>query len=69
MGKLIELLTCDDNKTFEPAYFWAAVIIIVGLGMVVYCGIFKDTPFNIQDYGIGTASMLAGLGAAAKWGK
>ena len=68
MVKLLELLTCDDNKTFEPAYFWAAVIIVVGLGLTVY-GTITGKPFSIQDYGIGTASMLAGLGAAAKWGK
>lgn len=68
MTKLLELLTCDDNKTFEPAYFWAALIIVVGLGLTVY-GTVTGKPFDIQQYGIGSAAMLTGLGAAAKWGK
>jgi len=68
MKKLLELLTCDDNKTFEPAYFWSACIIVVGLGLSIY-GVVTGKPFDLQSYGMGSAAMLAGLGAAAKWGK
>lgn len=59
--KLIELITGDDNVTLEPAYFWAGVVIFVGLGLQVYSTV-SGNSFDIQAYGIGAGAMLTGLG-------
>lgn len=68
MKKLAELLTGDDNVTLEPAYFWACIIIVIGLGLEIYSVIMQH-PFDFQGYGMASGGLLGGLGIGAKLGK
>ncbi|SIT43785.1 conserved hypothetical protein [Paraburkholderia piptadeniae] len=68
LGKLMQLVTGDDNTTIEPAYAWSAVVIVVGLGLEVF-SVVSGKPFDFQAYGIGAAGLLGGLGLSAKIGK
>ncbi len=65
---LPDLITTDDNKTLEPAYFWSAAIIAVFLFLSV-ASFFTGKAFDYQAYGIGAGGVLGGLGAAAKFGR
>ncbi|PRF55306.1 hypothetical protein C6Q11_05135 [Burkholderia multivorans] len=67
LQKLLQLITGTDNTTLEPAYFWAAVVIAVGLGLEVY-SVAAGKSFDIQAYGVGAVGMLTGLGLAKKFG-
>jgi hypothetical protein len=64
----MDLITTDDGKTLEPAYFWTAVVIIIGLGLEVF-SVVAAKPFDFQAYGIGAVGLLTGLGLSAKFGK
>lgn len=68
LKKLIELITGDDNATLEPAYFFSALAVLIGLGLEVY-SVIASKPFDFQAYGIGAAALLTGLGMSAKFGK
>lgn len=65
--KLLEAVTGEDNKTLEPAYLWSAVIIMVGLGLQIYCTVTGKT-FDLQQFGVGACALLAGLGVSKKLG-
>lgn len=66
--KLMDLITTDDGKTLEPAYWWTAVVIVVGLALEVF-SVVTGKPFDFQAYGIGAVGLLGGLGLSAKFGK
>jgi uncharacterized membrane protein len=68
LKRLLQLVTGDDNATLEPAYAWSAVAVVVGLALEVY-SVATGKPFDMQAYGVGAASLLAGLGVSAKLGK
>lgn len=66
--KLMDLITTDDGKTLEPAYFWSSVAIVIGLGLAI-ASFVLGKPFDIQAYGVGAGVLLTGLGMSAKFGK
>ncbi|WP_416052737.1 hypothetical protein [Cupriavidus basilensis] len=68
LKKLLELITGDDSITLEPAYLWSAVVIVVGLGLEIYC-VVSGKSFDFQGYGVGAVGLLGGLGLSAKFGK
>lgn len=67
LKKLLELITGDDNMTLEPAYVWWAVVIIVGLGLEIYC-VIVGKAFDLQAYGIGAGVLMLGAGFSKKLG-
>jgi hypothetical protein len=66
--KLSDLITGDDGSALEPAYAMSTLVIVIGLGLEVYCTL-AGKPFDLQAYGIGAAALLGGLGISAKLGK
>ena len=67
LKKLIELITGDDNVTIEPAYFWWAVTMIIGLSLEIYCTV-TGKAFDLQAYGIGAGVLMTGAGLGKKLG-
>ncbi|WP_175795981.1 hypothetical protein [Burkholderia anthina] len=65
--KLGELVTGDDNKTIEPAYFLGALAFLIGLGLEVYA-VTEGKPFDLQSYGLGVGALLVAVGAGKKLG-
>lgn len=61
---MIHLFTESDNKTFDVTRVLAALSILTGLALAVISVVFKNTPLNMQDYGIGIGALFAGVGAA-----
>lgn len=66
--KLLEAFTGDDNVTLEPAYFWTGLVVLTALVLQSYVTI-KTGVFDLQQFGIGMASILGGGAAYAKLGK
>ena len=53
-----------DNTTFDVTKALATVSVLTGIGLAIFSVVWKDLPFNYQDYAIGTAALFAGLGVA-----
>ena len=64
LKKLLELITGEDNVTIEPAYFWWAASLAVGLALEIY-SVTTGKTFDLQAYGIGVGALL-GLGGLGK---
>ncbi len=64
LKKLLELITGEDNVTIEPAYFWWAAALAVGLSLEIYA-VVAGKPFDLQAYGLGVGALL-GLGGLGK---
>ncbi|MDE3023311.1 MAG: hypothetical protein KGI54_15930 [Pseudomonadota bacterium] len=67
LKKLFDLITGEDNLTLEPSYFWAAIVIVIGLALEIY-SVLWGKAFDFQAYGIASVGMLTGLGLAKKLG-
>ena len=61
LKKLLELVTEDDNKTLCPVRFAAMVAFVIAMWLQVHAT-YYNAPFNIENFGIGVGSLLAGLG-------
>lgn len=59
-----DMFTERDNETADVTRVLAALSIITGLGLAIISVVWKDTPLNMQDYGIGIGALFAGVGAA-----
>jgi len=67
MRKMIkDSLTGVDGESFDIVRVLSALVILVALGLTIYVVVYKDTPFDIQSYGIGIGTIFAALGAALK---
>lgn len=66
-GKLMELITGEDNSTLEPAYVWWALSLVIALGLEVY-SVLTGVVFDMQAYGIGIGALLAGAGWSKRIG-
>lgn len=53
-----------DNKTYDITKGLAVLSIVTAIGLAVYSVVSQGQPFNYQDYGLGTAALFAGIGAA-----
>lgn len=53
-----------DGDTFDVVRLLAVVSILTGIGLAIFSVVYKDLPFNYQDYGLGTAALFAGVGMA-----
>lgn len=53
-----------DNKTFDVTKLLAVVSIITAIGLSIFSVVYKGQAFSYQDYGLGTAALFAGIGAA-----
>ncbi len=67
LKKLMELITGDDNKTLEPAFFMGVLACIVGFGLEIYSVAYAK-PFDFQQYGIGAGMLIGLMGAGKKLG-
>jgi uncharacterized membrane protein len=65
LKKLLEAITGDDNLTIEPAYLWGALAFLIGMGLEVWAAL-TGNPFDLQQFGIGSAALIAGLGLGKK---
>lgn len=61
LNKLLELVTEDDNKTLCPVRFAAMIAFIIAMWLQIHAS-YYNTQFNIENFGIGVGSLLAGLG-------
>lgn len=59
-------MTGKDNETYDAIRILSVLSIVIALGLTVYVVVWKDKPFNIQDYGIGLGLIFAAVGAALK---
>ena len=62
---LKHLFTGKDNETHDLVHYLAAIVILVGIVLQCYATIVQIA-FSLQEYGIGSSSMLAGLGLSLK---
>jgi hypothetical protein len=61
-----QMLTESDNQTAD-AFRWLAVLsVVVGLGLITFSVGWNKQPFDMQQFGIGIGSLLAGVGVALK---
>lgn len=63
---LRELLTGNDNATFDAVRVLAVLSIVVALGLAVFVVVAKGQPFSVQDFGIGIGAVFLSVGAALK---
>jgi len=63
-----ESLTGDDNRTWDVFRILALASIVVGFVLETVATL-SGKPFDMQGYGIGVGSLLAGAGAALKLNK
>ena len=61
LSKFLELITEDDNKTLCPVRFAAVTSFIIAMWLQIH-STYYGTTFNIENFGIGAGSLLAGLG-------
>lgn len=66
MGWLRNVLTEDDNSTYDLVRLLAFGGALEGLGLVAYTVIWKGAAFDLQQFGIGFGVLLTALGAALK---
>lgn len=64
-NNLTVLITGNDNKTYEPAYYWAALLFIVGT-ICTIVGWAISHPFPITEFGAFGMLCLGGMGLARK---
>ena len=60
------LLTEPDNHTHCPVRYIALLSGVAGIGLAIYDVVANKRPFDIQQFGIGSGSLMAGVGAALK---
>lgn len=60
-----QCLTGCDNETYDIARVLWALGVVVGVGLSVI-SVLKGQPWDIQSYGIGFGTLLAGGGAAVR---
>ena len=65
MNILTQLLTGKDNQTHDIARWLVALVVLVALALQCYHTI-TTGEFNLQDYGIGTGTLLATSGLAIR---
>ena len=63
-----QLLTGSDNSTHDIVRWLAAFGGLTGLCLQIFDVTWHHTKFDIQAFGIGLGSMLAGVGAALRLG-
>ena len=63
---LNDLFTEADGVTHCPVRYIAIGSGLVALAMAVWDVVGNKHPFDIQQFGIGTGSLLAGIGGALK---
>ncbi|MBA0014156.1 MAG: hypothetical protein H0Z53_00820 [Nitrosospira sp.] len=56
--------TETNNLTHDPVRALAAGVILAGVILVVYSVVWRGEKFDVQTFGIGMASLFAGVGAA-----
>ena len=65
-GIIKQMLTESDNLTYDIYKNVAAVSVITGLFLSVFTVVWQGSEFDMQSFGIGVGSLLAGLGAALR---
>ena len=60
---LRELVTESDNITHDLYRYLAVLSVASALGFQGYA-IYKEQPFSMQDFGVGTGALFAGVGVA-----
>lgn len=58
-----EMLTGDDNHTYEQAYVLTIFGFLAGIALEVY-SVYAGRTFNLTDYGLGLSSMVAAMKGA-----
>ena len=61
-----QLLTGQDNQTHDIARWLAALSVLTGLALQIYVTVQLKQPLDLQQFGIGMGTLLAGFGAAIK---
>lgn len=61
-----QLVTESDNRTHDLYRYLAVLAIVVGLGLQIYVVVWKNSPFDMQTFGLGVGTLFVGIGAALK---
>ena len=61
LQKILELVTEDDNKTLCPVRFAAMIAFVIAMWLQIHSS-YYGSKFDIENFGIGVGSLLAGLG-------
>lgn len=64
MNPLVTMFTESDNRTHDIFRYLSLLAIVTALGLQIYAVIWKAQPFDMQQFGIGTGALFAGMGAA-----
>jgi len=59
-------MTESDNRTHDLFKYLAVMAIVVALGLESYSVVKRLKPFDMQNFGIGVGTLLAGIGVALK---
>ena len=54
---LLSLITGDDEKSVQPAYFWGALAVTVGLCLEVWAVLCGHT-FDMQQFAVGAGGLI-----------
>ena len=64
MNPLVQMLTESDNKTHDVFKYLALLTIVIALGLEIFVTVWRNQPFDIQQFGIGVGVLFTGMGAA-----
>jgi len=67
ISKMIkDCLTGIDGETYDPARVATMFALMTFFGLAVYVVVFKNQPFDMQQFGIGFGAVIAGGSWAIK---
>jgi uncharacterized membrane protein len=66
MNLIKDLLTGQDNVTYQIARVSGAAVVVTFIALSAYAVIGKGQPFDPQQFGIGAGAVIAAMGAALK---
>lgn len=61
-----DMSTGRDGESYDVIRILALLSVVIALALTVYVVVYKDKPFNMQDYGLGIGILFASVGAALR---
>jgi ATP-dependent protease HslVU (ClpYQ) peptidase subunit len=64
MNPLVMMFTESDNRTHDIFRYLALATILTAIGLQIFVVVMKGQTFDVQQFGIGSGALFAGMGAA-----
>jgi sensor histidine kinase regulating citrate/malate metabolism len=61
---LKQIFTEVDNSTFDLTKILAMISILSAVGLAIFSVVYHNQTFDMQNYGLGTSALFAGVGVA-----